>query len=111
GTGGGGATGGGGGGAVAVCDTTPVLPTTAPEANIIMRDSFGFANLARPTGGKGCLKFYNVHNPLAGFWVEYPGSKNTAWLAPAETTQTWRACGATDDPYEMPSPIQATWGN
>jgi hypothetical protein len=52
-----------------------------------------------------------VHTPLTGFWVEYPGSKNTAWLAPAETTQTWRACGATDDPYEMPSPIQATWGN
>jgi hypothetical protein len=115
GTGGGGTGGGGtGGGAVGggtVCDTTPVLPTTAPEAGVIMRDSFGLANLARPTGGKGCLKFYNVHTALVGFWMEYPGSKNTAWLAPSESTQTWRACAMNDDPYEMPSPIQATWGN
>jgi len=109
--GGGGATGGGGGGTVTTCDTTPVLPTTPPEANVIMRDSFGLANLARPTGGKGCLKNYTVHVDIAGFWIEYPGNKNAAWLAPAETNQTWRVCAATDDPFEMPSPIQATWGN
>lgn len=95
-----------------VCDTTQVLPTTAPAPDVIMRDSFGLGDLlVRPTGGKGCNKADNVHTDIAGFWVEYPGSKNTAWLAPAESNQTWRFCAMSDNPNEMPSPLQAQWGN
>jgi len=84
-----------------------VLPTTPPEANIIMRDSFGIGNTARPQGGKGCLKFYSVHTAITGFWLEYPGNKNAAWLAPSESVQTWRSCVAGPaDPNEQPSPLQ-----
>ena len=42
---------------------------------------------------------------LAGFWLEYPGSKNTQWLAP-EVGQTWAFGGTTDNPFELPSPLQ-----
>jgi len=103
---------GGDGGGGTSCDTTPVLPTTAPAPDVIMRDSFGLGDrLVRPTGGKGCNKADNVHTDISGFWVEYPGSKNTAWLAPAETNQTWRFCAMSDNPNEMPSPLQGQWGN
>lgn len=98
---------GGGGGTTTSCDTTPVLPTTAPEAGIIMRESFGGGpNNVRPTGGKGCNKPDFVHTALTGFWVEYPGSKNETWLTAPETGRTWRFCAQTPDPYELPSPLQ-----
>jgi hypothetical protein len=92
------------------CDTTQVLPTTAPAPGVILRESFGAADLLRPAGGKGCLRDVFAHTPIGGFWVEYPGSKNTAWLAPSEG-QTWRFCASSEDPYEMPSPLQVTWRN
>jgi hypothetical protein len=105
---GGGGTGGGGGGT-----TTPpapsILPTTPPAPDVLMRESFGFGPLsppARPAGGKGTLKPYFANTAITGFWIEYPGSQNTAWLAPAETAaQTWKVC-AVDNPNEMPSPLQ-----
>ena len=93
------------------CDTTPVLPTTPPAPGVIMRESFGLGNQARPAGGKGCLKFYGIHTALSGFWIEYPGSKNTTWLTAPETGPTWRVCQQTDDPNELPSPLQAQYGN
>jgi hypothetical protein len=99
--------GGGGGGGGTACDTSSVLPTTAPEADIIMRESFGMGpNNSRPTGGKGCNKPDFVHTPLTGFWVEYPGSKNATWLTAPETGQTWRFCAQSQDPNELPSPLQ-----
>ena len=64
----------------------------------------------RPTGSKGALKETYTHTPLQNFWIEYPGSKNTAWIAPAEG-QTWRLCGASNNPYELFSPIQFSFGN
>lgn len=73
-----------------------------------MRESFGLAELLRPTGGKGTCKDTYLHTPIQGFWMEYPGSKDTAWLAPSEG-QTWRFC-AWSNPLEMPSPIQAMLG-
>ena len=99
----------GGGGTTTTCDTTPVLPTTAPAPGIIMRESFGpGAQVMRPTGGKGCNKPDYVHTPLSGFWNEYPGNKNTVWLAAPETGQTWRFCAQSVDPFELPSPLQPT---
>ena len=106
GTGGGGTGGGGGGGTT--CDTTPVLPTSAPAADIIMRESFGPGpNNVRPTGGKGCNKADYVHTALTGFWVEYPGSKNATWLTAPESVRTWRFCVQSEDPNELPSPLQS----
>jgi hypothetical protein len=93
---------GGGGGTVG---PNP-LPQTAPAPDVIYRESFGEGpDLLRPTGGKGTLRATNTHTPIQGFWIEYPGSKNTGWLAPTEG-QTWRYCVASDNPYEMFSPIQ-----
>jgi len=103
GTGSGGGTGGGG----TVCDTTPVLPTTAAAPDIFMRESFGMGpNNVRPTGGKGCNKPDFVHTSITGFWMEYPGSKNTPWLTAPESGQTWRFCAQSTDPNELPSPLQ-----
>lgn len=93
--------------------TPPVawpLPTTAPAADILVRESFGLGpDLLRPAGGKGDLRPSYVHTGINGFWVEWPGSKNTSWIAP-EGTQTWRFCGTATTPYELPSPLQAVIG-
>ena len=86
------------------------LPQTAPAPDVVYRESFGEGpELLRPSGGKGTLKTTYTHTPIQGFWLEYPGSKNTAWLAPSEG-QTWRYCASSDNPYEMYSPIQMTNG-
>jgi hypothetical protein len=94
--------------------TTPTvscpLPSTAPAPDVIMRESFGPAELLRPKGGKGDCREVWAHTPIRGFWMEYPGSKDTQWLAPAEG-QTWRFCGASDNALEMPSPLQLTYAN
>jgi hypothetical protein len=105
---------GGGGSPTPTPTPTPVptnpLPQTPPAPDIIYRESFGAGpDLLRPTGSKGLLKDTYVSTPIQNFWIEYPGSKNTAWIAPAEG-QTWRLCGASDNPYEMYSPIQLTLG-
>lgn len=101
----GGSSGGGGGGTA--CDLTPVLPGFAPFPDIIIRESFGPGpNDVRPAGGKGCNRADFVSTDIAGFWSEYPGTKNSAWIAPAETNQTWRFCAVSDNIYEMPSPLQ-----
>ena len=81
------------------------LPQTAPEPGVIYRESFGLGpDIQRPTGGKGTLKPTSLHTPISSFWIEYPGSKNTSWIAPSEG-QTWRFCASSDNPYEMYSPI------
>jgi hypothetical protein len=98
--GGSGGTGGGG------CLTSAVLPTVAPAPDVILRESFGMGNnQLRPAGGKGCLKDDPTHTGIQGFWLEYPGGKNTAWLAPS-AGQTWKFCAASIDPNELPSPLQ-----
>lgn len=106
--------GGGGGGGNPTPTPTPVppnpLPTTAPAPGVILRESFGLADLWRPTGDKGKMKETYLHTPLNTFWLEYPGNKNTQWIAPVEG-QTWRLCGASVNPYEMFSPIQMTYSN
>lgn len=106
--------GGNGGGSTPTPTPTPVqvnpLPQTPPAPDVIYRESFGAADLYRPTGSKGTFKDTYVSTPLNSFWIEYPGSKNTAWIAPAEG-QTWRLCAASNNPYEMYSPIQMTLGN
>ena len=96
---------GGGGGS---CDTTPVLPSLAPAPDVLVRESFGPAAGVRPSGGKGCNKPTYTHTDINGFWVEYPGTKNTAWIAPAEVNQTWRLCVVSSNIFEDASPLQAS---
>lgn len=88
---------------------TPVnpLPQTPPAPDVLYRESFGFADLFRPAGGKGQMKDIFAHQNIRNFWLEYPGSKSTQWLAP-DAVETWRFCGGSDNPYEMSSPIQIT---
>ncbi len=104
------ARGGGGGGGGGNTGGTNPLPTEPPAPGVLMRESFGAAELLRPKGGNGTLREVYTHTSLAGFWIEWPGSKDTAWST-RESTQTWRFAGCTDDPNEMPSPIQVTYGN
>ena len=104
------AKGGGGGGGTTPPPATDVLPTEPPAPGVLLRESFGAADRSRPAGGKGVGRSTYTHTNINGFWVEYLGSKDTRWLAP-DTGQTWRFCGASDNPNEMPSPLQATYGN
>lgn len=101
--------GGGGGGTTPPPPTsTSPLPTTPPAPDILVRESFGPGpDYVRPKGGKGELRSSNLHETIGGFWVEYPGSKNTAWITP-DGDQTWKfaSVGGYLDPYELPSPLQ-----
>jgi hypothetical protein len=99
-----GGTGGGGGTVVG----SSILPTTPPAPDVLIRESFGPADTQRPAGGKGVMKDVFAGTTLGGFWLEYPGSKNTQWLTP-DVGQTWRFAGCSDNPFEMPSPLQATY--
>src|SRR4051812_8496680 len=74
-----GGTGGGGGTTVS---GVSILPTTAPAPDVLIRESFGMADGFRPAGGKGAAKSVYASTSLSGFWLEYPGSKNTQWISP-----------------------------
>jgi len=101
---------GGGGGTVTPSVPSP-LPTAAPAPDILVRESFGLGpDVLRPAGGKGLLKATWGHTPIGSFWVEWPGSKNAAWMTP-DTAQTWRFCGTNPSPYELPSPLQGDASN
>lgn len=109
-SGGSGGGGGGGGGGGTPCDTTTVLPGIAPFADIIIRESFGPGpSSVRPAGGKGCNQAVFAKPYIGGYWSEFPGTRNSAWIAPPETTQTWRICTVSDNIYEMPSPLQTVY--
>lgn len=83
------------------------LPTTAPAPDVILRESFGpgpAPDYSRPKGSS--LRQVFAGTGLAGFWLEYPGSKSTAWSTP-DTGAGWHFAFASLNPYEaLPSPIQ-----
>lgn len=109
----GGISGGGGGGGGGISGVS-ILPTTPPAPDILLRESFGPGpDMLRPAGGKGEAKSTFTNTTLGGFWVEYPGTKNNAWITPPETGQTWKLCAggdntSTENPWELPSPLQTT---
>jgi hypothetical protein len=83
---------------------TNPLPSSPPSPDMVIRESFGPGpDYVRPAGGKGTLKSVGAGTSLGGFWVEYPGSKDMSWISP---DGTWRFAGCSDDPYELPSPLQ-----
>jgi hypothetical protein len=103
---GGGGGGGGGGGTVTPPATPPFnLPTTAPAPGVLLRESFGLAAGFRPQGDKGAMRDVGIHTSIAGYWLEYLGSKDTQWLTQT-TGQSWKFAGCSDDPYELASPLQ-----
>ncbi len=97
---------GGGGTTTPPPPSVSILPTTAPAPGVLHRESFGMADGYRPAGGKGDLKAVPLHTTLGGFWMEYPGTKNSQWLTP-NANQTWKFAACSDDPWEMASPLQA----
>lgn len=98
--------GGGGGGT-----TGPnPLPQTPPAPNIIMRDSFGQGpQMLRPASGNGTLKSTALGVSINGFWLEYLGSKDFRWIT-TDSGDTWRYCGTGPNPYQLPSPLEITFG-
>jgi hypothetical protein len=99
-----------GGGGTPVPGVNP-LPTTAPAPDVLIRESFGSGpDQVRPKGGKGELRSSYLHTTIGGFWVEWPGNKNNAWITP-NGDQTWKFCGTAPSPYELPSPLQGDAGN
>lgn len=95
-----------GGGGTPVAGAVNPLPTSAPAPDILVRESFGPGpEQLRPKGGKGDMRSAFLHTTLGGFWVEWPGSKNTQWITP-NGDQTWKFAGAGGNPYELPSPLQ-----
>ena len=102
--GGSGSGGGGGGGDVSGIS---LLPTTPPAPDILMRESFSFVpENQRPAGGKGTLKSIFGGTSLGGFWLEYPGSTNAQWIG-TDAGQSWDFAGCSDNPNELPSPLEA----
>lgn len=95
-----------GGGGTPVAGAVNPLPTTAPAPGMLVRESFGPGpQQLRPKGGKGDMRSAFLHTTLGGFWVEWPGSKNTQWITP-NGDQTWKFAGAGGNPRELPSPLQ-----
>lgn len=103
-----GASGGGGGGGGTTTPSFQVLPTTAPAAGVLLRESFGPGDsMLRPASGKGDLRPDFVHTSIGGFWVEWPGNKNQ-WVSPAGD-QTWKFCANSPNEFEvLPTPLQNT---
>lgn len=87
------------------------LPTTAPAPDIVVRESFGPGPAGiRPKGGKGDLRSTFIGTTLGGFWVEWPGNKNNAWIT-GSGEATWKFTASSNggpdwDPYELPSPLE-----
>lgn len=101
-----------GGGGTPVPGATNPLPTTAPAPGILVRESFGPGPEGlRPKSGKGEMRSTFIGTTLGGFWVEWPGSKNTAWITPSGEA-TWKFTSSVSgndpigNPYELPSPLE-----
>lgn len=80
------------------------LPTVAPAANVIYRESWGFADGFRPKSGKGTMTAMFIHQTIGGFWAEWPNNKSNAWLVP-DGDQTWKFAACSLNDLQMPSPI------
>lgn len=80
------------------------MPTTAPAAGVIYRESFGADQQWRPTGGKGTLKYVAASQSINGFWAEWPGNKNVAWID-GDVGQSWKWAGCSLNDQQMYSPI------
>jgi len=80
------------------------LPTTAPAPGVIYRESFGADQQWRPAGGKGTPKYVALSQSLNGFWAEWPGNKNVAWID-GDLTEAWHWAACSINTNQMPSPI------
>jgi hypothetical protein len=92
---------------------TNPLPTTPPAPDVVLRESFGAGpEDLRPQGDKGRLRNVYAGTQLQGFWVEYLGSWANSWRTGSETAGvTWGFAFCSDNPNEMPSPLQTVYAN
>ncbi|MFL5457968.1 MAG: hypothetical protein ACJ78X_16325 [Myxococcales bacterium] len=101
---GGGGSGGGGSGGSGGTTAVNVLPTTPPAPDVVLRESFGMGDQfgGRPQGDKGDLRSPVSSPGLSGYWLEYPGSKNSPWSA-----SRWMFASCSLNPYEtLASPLE-----
>ena len=104
-----------GGGGPPVPGAINPLPTTAPAPDIIYRESFGPGPQGlRPKGGKGDLRSTFIGTTLGGFWTEWPGNKNNAWITNAGEA-TWKFTSSSNggpnfNTRELPSPLEVDSG-
>lgn len=79
----------------------------------MFRESFGFgANYQRPKSGKGRMTPVFVATGIAGFWAEYPATKNNTWMGlDVSGTASWTFAAATPNPMEDPTPMQPDGSN
>ena len=107
-----GGSGGGGGGSTPTPTPPPnPLPTTPPAPDVLYRESFGEGPYyQRPSGGKGTMKSSYIWEKIGGFWIEYPGNKNTQWMT-LGTEEGFRFCSSGDNlnPFELFSPLQVLY--
>lgn len=101
-----------GGGGTPVPGATNPLPTTAPAPGVVYRESFGPGpQTLRPKSGKGDMRSTFIGTTLGGYWIEWPGSKDTQWITPAGEA-TWKFTSSISEndpignPYELPSPLE-----
>lgn len=80
------------------------MPTTAPAPGVIYRESFGADLQWRPASGKGTLKYVAASQSINGFWAEWPGNKNAAWID-GDVGESWKWAGCSLNDNQMPSPI------
>ena len=104
-----------GGGGTPVPGATNPLPTSAPAPDIVYRESFGPGPQGlRPKGGKGDMRSTFIGTTLGGFWTEWPGNKNNAWIT-GSGEATWKfTAGSNGGPNfntnELPSPLEVDQG-
>lgn len=89
---------------------TVVLPTVAPAPDMLMRESFGWADFFRPKGSKGKLSYIPTNSSLDGYWVEYAGGKSAAWRSSSGVNH-WDFTQCThESPLSPASPLEAVNG-
>ncbi len=104
-----------GGGGTPVPGATNPLPTSAPAPDIVYRESFGPGPQGlRPKGGKGDMRSTFIGTTLGGFWTEWPGNKNNAWITNSGEA-TWKFTASSNggpnfNTNELPSPLEVDLG-
>ena len=75
------------GGRISLTPKTVPLPATPPAPGVLVRDSFGIGAGGSAERWEGDAEDYVIAGSINGFWIEYPGSKNTLGLTDSALLQ------------------------